>query len=62
MAHDEAESSVAEVARRMGVSVDYAQKYRTRLISAGIVRPSRRGYLAFAVPYLQSYLQSRQRS
>lgn len=58
MAQDEAESSMADIARRMGVGPDYAQKYRKRLIDAGIVAGAQRGYVAFAVPYLADYLRA----
>ncbi len=57
MAHDEAESRMADVAERMGVTGDYAQKYRKRLIDSGIVVASRRGSVRFAVPYLADHLR-----
>lgn len=57
MSNDSGESSVAEVAQRMGVTYDYAQKYRRRLIDAGVIRASSRGKVAFAVPYLADYLR-----
>lgn len=56
MAHDEGESSISDIAQRMGVTPDYAQKYRRRLIGGGIVESPRRGKVAFAVPYLAHYL------
>lgn len=60
MVGDAGESSVAEVAQRMGVTYDYAQKYRRRLIDAGVIRASSRGKVAFAVPYLADYLRREQ--
>ena len=57
MSEDERESRLADVAERMGVTQDYAQKYRKRLISAGIIVASRRGYVRFAVPYLADHLR-----
>lgn len=51
---------VADVASHMQVTVDYAQKYRKRLIDAGVVRAPRRGYVEFAVPYLVDYLREGQ--
>jgi hypothetical protein len=59
MSQDQDESRTAEVAERMGVSVDYAQKYRRRLIDAGVIRTSGRGKVSFAVPYLGDYLRRR---
>lgn len=57
MSEDERESRLADIAERMGVTQDYAQKYRKRLISAGIIEASRRGYVRFAVPYLAGHLR-----
>lgn len=57
MAVDEKESKVADIAKRMGVSVDYAQKYRRRTIDAGVIRASRRGYVEFAITLLPEYLR-----
>lgn len=57
MSQDDGVSGIADVARRMGVSYDYAQKYRKRLIDAGIVEVPARGKVAFAVPYLAEYLR-----
>ena len=57
MACDADSSTMADIALRMCVTPDYAQKYRKRLIDAGIIEQSGRGKVAFAVPYLKSYLQ-----
>ena len=57
MAPDEHESAIADIAARMGVSYDYAQKYRKRLIDAGVVESAGRGKIAFAVPLLADYLR-----
>ena len=57
MAEDEGVSSISTVADRMGVTSDYAQKYRRRLIGAGIVKAAGRGKVAFAVPLLPEYLK-----
>ena len=56
MAQDEGASRVSDVAERMGVTVDYAQKYRRRLIDAGVIEAARRGFVRFAVPYLKRHL------
>lgn len=57
MAGDSDESAVAEIAQRMDVTYDYAQKYRRRLIDAGVICAPSRGKVAFAVPYLADYLR-----
>lgn len=58
MAQDDRESRISVIAERLGVSDDYAQKYRRRLIDAGVIEPVRRGYVRFAVPYLDTYLRT----
>ncbi len=58
MSYDD-ESNIGDIAQRMGVGQDYAQKYRKRLIDGGIITAPRRGYVAFAVPYLAGYLRKR---
>lgn len=60
MAEDAASSRTSIVAQRMGVSTDYAQKYRKRLIDAGIIVPAGRGEVSFAVPLLQEWLRQSQ--
>lgn len=60
MARDKGCSRMANVASRMGVTPDYAQKYRRRLIDAGIIEATRRGSVGFAVPYLSGYLAESQ--
>lgn len=55
---DALESRVSDVAERMAVTVDYAQKYRKRLIDAGIIETSKRGFVRFAVPYLAGHLRN----
>lgn len=57
MSADNVASKMADVAERMGVTSDYAQKYRRRLIDAGVIEAPRRGKVAFAVPYLAEYLR-----
>ena len=51
-------SRISNVAERMSVTPDYAQKYRRRLIDAGVIEQARRGYVRFAVPYMADYLSS----
>ena len=52
-------SRISDIAERMSVTPDYAQKYRRRLIDAGVIEVARRGYVKFAVPYMADYLQAR---
>ena len=52
MTDDEAAvSRISDVAKRMSVTPDYAQKYRRRLIDAGVIEQARRGYVRLAVTY-----------
>ena len=57
MSQDNGPSSISDIAQHMGVKPDYAQKYRRRLIGAGVIESPRRGEVAFAVPYLAEYLK-----
>lgn len=58
MAEEESEPTpIAAVAKRMGVSTGYANKYRARLIAAEAIEPAGRGRIQFAVPFLREYLQ-----
>lgn len=59
MARDPGPSSMADIQARLGVDVDYASQYRLRLIAAELIRPVRRGYVDFSVPYLREYLRER---
>jgi len=57
MSADDGPSKMSELAGRMGVTPDYAQKYRKRLLDAGVIEVASRGHVDFAVPYLRSYLR-----
>jgi hypothetical protein len=59
MARDEGASRIAVIAARLGVSANYANQYRQRLISAQLIRPAGRGQVDFAVPYLREHLRER---
>jgi len=50
MLPDARESNVSDIASRMGVSANYAAKYRRRLIKQGIIAPAGRGRVFFAIP------------
>lgn len=58
MSDDEGISNLSDIASRMGVTSDYAQKYRRRLIDAGVIAVSGRGKVTYDVPYLKDYLKS----
>jgi hypothetical protein len=58
MARDDGASETAVVARRMGLTSANAGAYRRRVIAAGLARPTRRGSVDFALPYLREYLRS----
>ncbi len=57
MTVDGESSGIADIAERMGVAPDYAQKYRRRLIESGVIEAAGRGYVRFAVPYLAGYMK-----
>ena len=44
-------------ARRLGETPYYASTYRARLIAAGVIQPTPRGCVDFAIPYLHEYLR-----
>lgn len=58
MSVDATVSNISDIASRMNVSQDYAQKYRKRLIDAGVIVPQGRGRVVFDVPYLKDFLRS----
>lgn len=58
MSEDQGSSRISDIAARLDVSRDYAQKYRKRLIGAGVIQPAGRGRLSFSVPYLAHYLRT----
>lgn len=56
MVSDEDISDINDISARMGVTQDYARKYRSRLVDAGIIEVVRRGKVRYAVPLLREYL------
>ena len=48
---------MVDIASRMGVTQDYAQKYRRRLIDSGVITSPRRGEVSFAIPFLADFLR-----
>lgn len=57
MAQDDGPSRTGVIAKRLRVSDSYAQVYRGRLLDAGMIETTRRGYVDFAIPYLREYLR-----
>lgn len=57
MAQDEGPSRMKAVSERMDRTQDYAQKYRRRLINAGVIEAVGHGLVDFSVPFLREYLQ-----
>lgn len=57
MAEDGGPSSTARIAERLGVSPVYGGQYRLRLLAAGVIETTRRGYVDFAVPMFREFLR-----
>ncbi|WIM71035.1 ATP-binding protein [Corynebacterium suedekumii] len=57
MARDDGPSRTAEVATRLGVTAQYANQYRRRLIEAEMIRSVAQGYVEFELPYMRDYLR-----
>lgn len=57
MAVDEGPSATGEIAKRLGVSAQHANVYRTRLIDEGIIEKAGWGKVRFTIPYLEDYLR-----
>lgn len=57
MSADDGETRTSDLLDRLGVDDSYLQRYRARLIEAGVVESPRRGSLDFAVPLLREHLR-----
>lgn len=57
MTHDDGPARIADIARRIGKTTQYANVYRARLIAAGMITPAGHGQIEFALPYLREYLR-----
>lgn len=58
MAVDEGEPSrTGEVAKRLGVSPQYAGVYRSRLLASGVIEDAGHGKVRFTIPFLGQYLR-----
>jgi hypothetical protein len=56
MAQDAQDSGTGDIAERMGRDQAYISRYRSRLIVAGIIEPSRHGRVRFTIPYLRDFV------
>jgi hypothetical protein len=59
MAQDPIESSVRDIAARMGASASLVSKYRRRLLEQGVIGDLGRGRLRFELPMLRRYVAER---
>lgn len=57
MARDERSSRSGDIAKRLGVSAQYANVYRDRLLRAGLISAPQHGVVEFTTPYLREYLR-----
>lgn len=55
----DAESSLADIAARMGVASNYATKYKGRLLESGVIGDCGHNYFRFDLPGFREYLQER---
>ena len=49
-------SFISDVAERMGVSSNYASKYRARLIEQGVIGERGRGRIGYDMPFFREYV------
>lgn len=59
MARDEAVSTRADIAVRLGRSASYVSTYKKRLLEAGVIEELRDGALKFSLPGFGDYVRSR---
>ncbi|MEJ1087254.1 AAA family ATPase [Microbacterium sp. Mu-80] len=57
MAADDGPTAVSDVREALGVTAQYLNVYRQRLIDAGMIVPAGRGMVDIAMPYLREYLR-----
>ncbi|MFT3944707.1 MAG: hypothetical protein QM705_12925 [Ancrocorticia sp.] len=58
MAVDNGRSKISDIVERMGVSAQYVQVYKKRLIETGYVQADGRGHVVFSLPYLGDYVRA----
>jgi len=56
MAQDDGPSRMKDITARANWSAEQSNVYRSRLITAGMIRPAGHGLVEFAFPYLREYL------
>lgn len=59
MLPDAQESSVADIAKRMGVASNYASQYKRRLLEDGVIGMRGRSKVAFDIPAFREYLEEK---
>ena len=59
MTANRTDSSMADVAARMGKSSGYVNTYRRRMLELGVIGERRRGYVGFDLPGFAEYLKER---
>ncbi|MGP9615325.1 ATP-binding protein, partial [Brachybacterium sp. AOP42-B2-9] len=59
MLDDDGPTRVADIEQRLGKSPGYQSVYRDRLINDEMIRPTQRGYVELAMPYLREALLER---
>lgn len=57
MSVDDGPSLTRDIAARLGVTIQHAGVYRSRLIIDGVIMEAGRGRVEFAIPYLRDYLR-----
>ena len=59
MLPDKGDSTLADVAERMGKKSNYASQYKRRLMGQGVLMDCGQGYLRIAIPLFKDYLKER---
>ncbi len=58
MALDDGRAKMENIVQNMGVSAQYVQVYKNRLIDSGYVQRAGHGYVEFSLPYLDQYIRT----
>ena len=51
-------SSDVSTSGALGRDHGYVSRYRSRLIVAGIIEPTRRGFVDFTIPYMREFVRA----
>lgn len=57
MAVDDGPSRMSDINERLGISSQYGNSYKKRLLGHEIIHSPRHGYVDFTIPYLREYLK-----